>query len=465
MRTTIIFFSILVFHLQTSSQQPFRIDVDYSTFRYSEQQSYLEIYVAIPSVAITYNNENGVLTASAHITLTLLENDSPGQTKEWILKHTKKDSIEQNDAQYLIDVVGLAASEGNYSLRIVAFDVFDSTRTASLTLPVFVPSFSTTTPEMSSIAFCSNIIKAESEEEKLSPFYKNSYLAFPNPNRIFGQSLPTLFYYVECYNLLTSLPEEYSLTISIENALQNELLHHEKKKRRSVNNTVEVGVLPINTLLSGTYSLHLSLSTNSGVAATSSKKFFVFNPLLGVDTTLRGFDTLALANEFSSLTNEEIGEHIGMISYIAAETEKNQVALLTTNEAKQNFLIDFWKRRTFDSLGTTISLKNEYYRRIAHANDQFTGAKNTQFPTAGWKTDMGRIYIVYGKPDEIKRRPSSPDFGPYEIWDYHQLQGGVSFYFVDEFNNNQSRLVHSSATGEIKDPRWSQRIQTMETTR
>ena len=42
----------------------------------------------------------------------------------------------------------------------------------------------------------------------------------------------------------------------------------------------------------------------------------------------------------------------------------------------------------------------------------------------GWKTDRGRIFILYGEPSEIERFPNQMDTKPYEIWHYNDIEGG-----------------------------------------
>ena len=74
----------------------------------------------------------------------------------------------------------------------------------------------------------------------------------------------------------------------------------------------------------------------------------------------------------------------------------------------------------------------------------------------GWRTDRGRIYIIYGEPDEIQRFPNSSDNKPYEIWNYNQIEGGVEFIFIDLSGFSEYTLVHSTKRGEIQDPSWQQ---------
>jgi hypothetical protein len=74
----------------------------------------------------------------------------------------------------------------------------------------------------------------------------------------------------------------------------------------------------------------------------------------------------------------------------------------------------------------------------------------------GWHTDRGRIYILYGEPDEVERFPNSDNVKPYEIWHYHQIESGVMFIFVDRTGSEDYTLVHSTKRGEVQDSNWEQ---------
>ena len=76
----------------------------------------------------------------------------------------------------------------------------------------------------------------------------------------------------------------------------------------------------------------------------------------------------------------------------------------------------------------------------------------------GWRTDRGRILLIYGEPDEYDRYPFSNDNKAYEIWRFFSVQGGVEFIFVDRRDMGDYELVHSTARGELYDPEWTRWI-------
>jgi GWxTD domain-containing protein len=123
---------------------------------------------------------------------------------------------------------------------------------------------------------------------------------------------------------------------------------------------------------------------------------------------------------YDSWLNEEV-------AYIITPSERAAFQKLTTNAERDEFIAQFWERRNPDPGSSTNAFKEEYYRRIAYANEHFTSTR------PGWKTDRGHMYILYGPPDEIDAHDASEPY-PFEVWTYQRLEGvgnGVCFMFVD----------------------------------
>ena len=84
------------------------------------------------------------------------------------------------------------------------------------------------------------------------------------------------------------------------------------------------------------------------------------------------------------------------VAYIISPTERKSFLQLQTNEEREQFIEQFWQRRNPDPDSTDNPVKEEHYRRIAYANEHFSSGM------PGWKTDRGRIYIIWGKPDSLE---------------------------------------------------------------
>ena len=129
------------------------------------------------------------------------------------------------------------------------------------------------------------------------------------------------------------------------------------------------------------------------------------------------------------------------VVYIITSAEKKAFLQLSTNEEREQFIENFWQRRNPDPESQDNSYKEEHYRRIAYANEHFSSG------IPGWKTDRGRVYIIWGPPDSIESHPSGGTYNrpqeegggetstyPFEIWNYRYLEGvgqNIDIEFVD----------------------------------
>ena len=139
------------------------------------------------------------------------------------------------------------------------------------------------------------------------------------------------------------------------------------------------------------------------------------------------------------------------VSYIITNEERAAFKALKTDEEREQFIEQFWLRR--DPTPDTVDneFKEEHYARIAYANERFASG------IPGWKTDRGRIYIIYGKADEIESHPSGGTIDrpieegggttstfPFEIWRYRYIEGignEVLLEFVDPSMSGEYRMT------------------------
>ena len=129
------------------------------------------------------------------------------------------------------------------------------------------------------------------------------------------------------------------------------------------------------------------------------------------------------------------------VRWIITDEEQKAFKLLSNDEERDQFIEAFWQRR--DPTPDTIEneFKEEHYRRMAYANEHFAAG------IPGWKSDRGRIYIMYGPADEIESHPSGGSYErpmeegggetstyPFEDWRYRYLEGigqEIIIEFVD----------------------------------
>ncbi len=129
------------------------------------------------------------------------------------------------------------------------------------------------------------------------------------------------------------------------------------------------------------------------------------------------------------------------VVWIISDEERAAFKQLSNDEERDNFIEAFWQRRDPTPDTEENEYKEEHYRRIAYANEHFAAG------IPGWKTDRGRMYIMYGPADEVDSHPSGGSYErpmeegggetstfPFEDWRYRYLEGigqEVIIEFVD----------------------------------
>lgn len=139
------------------------------------------------------------------------------------------------------------------------------------------------------------------------------------------------------------------------------------------------------------------------------------------------------------------------VVYIISPSERNAFLQLDTNEEREQFIEQFWLRRSSNPDLPENDFKDEHYRRIAYANEHYASG------IPGWKTDRGRLYIMWGPADEVDSHPmggtwdrpmemggGSTTTYPWETWRWRYLEGigeNVEVEFVDTTGSGEYHLT------------------------
>ena len=142
------------------------------------------------------------------------------------------------------------------------------------------------------------------------------------------------------------------------------------------------------------------------------------------------------------------------VKYIITKDEMKAFKELKTDEERENFIENFWRRRDPNPDTEENEYREQYYERIAYANEHFASG------IPGWMTDRGRIYIAWGKPDSIESHPAGGFYDrptwegggsttsyPFETWFYRHLEGvgdGVEIEFVDPTGTGEYRIARNA---------------------
>src|SRR5207302_1453807 len=139
------------------------------------------------------------------------------------------------------------------------------------------------------------------------------------------------------------------------------------------------------------------------------------------------------------------------VVYIITPDERNAFLQLQTNEEREQFIEQFWLRRSSNPDLPDNDFKEEHYRRIAYANEHYASG------IPGWKTDRGRMYIMWGPPDEIESHPTGGTYDrpmeegggststyPWETWRWRYLEGigeNIILEFVDPSGSGEYHMT------------------------
>lgn len=134
------------------------------------------------------------------------------------------------------------------------------------------------------------------------------------------------------------------------------------------------------------------------------------------------------------VTITDLDKAINQMSYIAGSGDLDFIEEGKDYQEKLTRFKAYWKAKDPTPNTEENEVFNEYYRRVAYANEKFKQYYE------GWKTDMGMVYIILGPPNNVDRHPFEYDSKPYEIWEYYTIN--KSFLFVDETGFGEYRLYN-----------------------
>ncbi|MGK9477452.1 GWxTD domain-containing protein [Melioribacter sp. OK-6-Me] len=447
-----LFFILFIFStINIFGQDELAFEFDYARFKYDTSSVYIEFYYDLMPSQMTVSNDLKI-EAIVHIEIKNLTTDTLFFRKDWKIANSVDTT---NTLKSYTGVVGMVIPKGKYSLYIKAYDSNNPSLSKEINEIIEAIPIKEDKYALSDIQIATNIKKEGANPNSI--FYKNTLEVIPNPSMIFSHKMPVLFYYVELYNLKLKDPNaDFTLYKELFNSSSKKVDGQSRKIPQNDKSTVDIGFFNLSKLPTDSYTLKLSLvnnSTNEGYV--SSKRFYYYNPEF-VDTATnfrinRGF----AGSEFAIMTSEDCDKMFDQIKYIASGNEISQYKKLDSLNGKREFLYTFWQRRDPDPSTSINEFKEDYMRRLEYVNQNFSN-----YTRPGYLTDRGRVYLIYGEPDQRDRYPNQSNMKPYEVWFYNQIEGGVTFIFGDVTGFGNYELLHSDKRGEVRDDNWQYRLKT-----
>ncbi len=287
---------------------------------------------------------------------------------------------------------------------------------------------------------------------------KSGYDLLPYVGDFFPSEVEQLTFYNELYNLDKQLGQEadflfryylesFETTISL-----SDYTRFQRQKASPVN--VLMATIPIADLPSGNYNLVVEARDRNNEELLVNKIFFQrHNPGTQIDFDDVGSVDITATFAEKITDPDSVRFYVASIAPVANSLEKQFARnVVNSNDIKkmQQFLYSFWKTRNENFPEAEF---NRYKQEVLKVEDSYkTRIKH------GFETDMGRVWLKYGPPNDSDFSDHEPNSYPYVLWHYYTLSGDQSnkrfIFYNPHLVGTEYFLLHSDARGEIYNPYW-----------
>lgn len=388
----------------------------------------MEVYLGFPNDKAVYSDHS-----SEYIFAEVQKNGKPLSNTVYQLKG------EQSSSGFNIDQLSFSIENGDVvKIKLSTLNA-EKKAIGMLDSAVYKIQFTNKKP-ISEIELAYSIKKSQ---ESKSPFYKNGLEVTPNPFSAFDKNNSRVFYYFEYYPVEFQDSTRYTIQLLDQS---NGVVYSTRKVKATNEKMAEVGGYDVSQLPSGRYKLYVSVSSDGGKNSYEASKSVYVLTDTEVQSKKENLSQLALI--LRSFSAAQIDQLFDQFKYIAEPNEIQIYSRLYTVSDKAKFIERFITLKS-ENTSSPFDFYLNYMDKIDYANTQY----QSRF-MSGWKSDRGRVYIMYGKPSDIDKHLSSNETKPYEIWTYNNIEGGIFFVFGDKNDNGMYQLLHSTKRGEISNDSW-----------
>jgi GWxTD domain-containing protein len=368
---------------------------------------YIEFNCGIPYYELSFETSDTLIVAKVAIAFVLRNLNRPDSITDTLYRQYTIPSFAQAAQEQLLFLTqfGLHVPEGSYAYDI---SVSSGDKTGHVTGEIMT---NRDNYRMSDILIAKNIVYDTID----TYLHKGSLRVVPHPSHIFNERYSRLYVYYEVYDIVPNsgrLKIRYIVTDSA-GTLISQIPRFIDKRYES--QAMNFG-LSIQDLEAGMYMLTIEISSENDEFIAQKKVPFEIRRAVQKEVT---YENLPYYDE---------------IEYFLSSKEYKKFQKLSA-EGKKNYLDKFWR-------------ENDYVK-IAQRFEE-ADMKYTQGSAIGHTTERGRIYVKYGKPDEIAAYAMQyEELRPYERWQYYN---GDEFIFVDIYGTNEYVLVWTNVNDEVSQP-------------
>ncbi len=430
----------------------FAIDAALSTIVYATpDKPYVEISLEIEGNSIRHIPVDSLLSMASVEVILILR----AEGTEDVYNYEKYQLVGKpvNGPKSLVDIKRFNVGAGRYNLEVQLKDLNNANNIQFMNTLFEV--------NLGSAVYLSDVqlLRQFYADNGESAFHRNGFYMEPLPFRFYDRAAQLMVFYAEIYHSNKSIADQnYMVRYVVEEELPNgqTKLWGSGNQRKAPSPIDAVLVqMDIKTMNSGNYRLTVEVRNNlNEVLASRQMKFQRSNPLLNLDE--KALTTELVKTEFVQKLNEEELRYalraISPLVRLGDEPDMLQTILKNNDpEAMRFFLFRHFVRVD----GNDPEGAYKQYLEVAKAVDN----KFRSGFRFGFETDRGRMFLRYGKPDDVVRVDDEPSAPPYEIWVYYNFpvtnQRNVKFLFYNpSLAGDDFVTLHSTARGEISNPRW-----------
>ena len=425
---------------------------DYTVYRNTDQQPFIETYLWIEGNSLFYKKENNQKQAQIEVTFIITQK---GEVKFYDKYGIRSKSYGINDSifELIYDLKRFPAINGNIEIEMIVKDLQDPEGLPIEMKDTVLIEFDEKNIHFSNILLLSNYQKTE----HANMFSKGGYDMIPSHSSLFEDEQKKIKFYAEIYNTekVLGVKGKYLLSYYIENQESGRQLEEYTYRKREIANTSKqvLTEIDITNLASGNYNLVIEvrdsinqLKGRKKTTFTRVNKYYQFNEEDYNSVEVKG----TFISRFDDL--DSLKEFIKCVKPIADDSEYQYGKNVMKNgdpTMMKRFIYAFWLKRNPQQPAQAFA---DYWAQVMIVNKNFG-----TLIQRGYETDRGRVYLRYGAPNSINQRYNEPSAYPYEIWQYWQIRSQTNvrfvFYNKDEVSNDFA-LLHSDLRGEINNRQW-----------
>jgi GWxTD domain-containing protein len=415
-------------------------------------EAYLEVNLEIAAQSITFKPVDTLhLQAAVEVLIAVMQGDKVINYEKYLLK-----SLLTNLPIDLLDVKRLSVPAGDYRLEVVVTDVNDEKNKASYNADLKVSNEATL--RLSDV----QLLRSFKPDQSEHPFTKNGFFLEPLPFSFYDQSATILAFYAEIYHADKVIAhEQYGVRYFVEQDKGNGVwalisVGNQNKKPAPIDALLVQ--MDIRNYESGNYRLTLELRGKDFKLLTERKILFQrSNPLLNFATAEIN-DELLSKQFVKDLELEDLTYCLkALLPFCVSDESETVKTIIKEKDVKK---MRYFVFRHFAKQDANHP-ENAYQRYMDVAN-----AAHNRFKSGfryGFETDRGRTFLKFGKPDDMIHIEDDPSAPHYEIWIYYDFpktkQTNVKFLFYNPSLAGEDFIIlHSTARGEINNPRWEREL-------